>query len=211
MQTAKILEMLNQGRIDELKAALQDEIYTEALKGKPDAKKRYAAMKRYFKYSDSGREILNYPCEVEVEGSKYNAFCNAFSLALTRENCGEIEMCPDPARYPTITRLISYAGDEGKIDISKVIAEAKSKGYKLKKSEVGFGYKYLMHYDGSYYKVGLIDTTYGIVDDGKEAIVYHVSGNGKPLTITTDIGVCVVMPVRYDGNPEDEGLVVIDA
>lgn len=211
MQTTKILEMLNQGRIDELKAALQDEIYTESLKGKADAKKRYAAMKRYFKYSDSGREILERPCEVEIEGSKYNAFCNTFSLALTKEQCGEIPMCEDPARYPSVTRLVNYNGDEGKLDIHKVIAEAKSKGYKLKKSEIGFGYKYMMHYDGSYFKIGLVDITHGIIDDGKEAIVYHVSGNGKPMTITTDIGVCVIMPVRYDGNPEDEGIVVIEA
>ena len=211
MQTIKILEMLNQGRIDELKATLQDEVYTEALKSKPDAKKRYAAMKRYFKYSDSGREILERPCEVEIEGSKYNAFCNAYSLALTKEQCGEIEMCEDPARYPEVKRLISYNGNEAKLDIHKVLAEAKSKGYKLKKSEVSFGYKYLMHYDGSYFKIGLVDVTYGVIDDGKEAIVYHVSGNGKPLTVTTDIGVCVIMPVRYDGNPEDEGIVVIEA
>ena len=211
MQTTKILDMLNQGRIEELKAALQDEIYTKSLDGKVDAKKRYAAMKKYFKYSDSGREILERPCEVDIEGNKYNAFCNAFSLALTREQCGEIPMCEDPARYPSINRLINYNGDEGKIDISKVIAEAKSKGYKLKKTEVSFGYKYLMHYDGSYYKIGLVDITYGIVDDGKEAIVYHVSGNGKPMTITTDIGVCVIMPVRYEGNPEDDGIVVIEA
>ena len=211
MQTTKVLEMLNQGRIDELKAALQDEIYTESLKGKTDAKKRYAAMKKYFKYSDSGRDILNYPCEVDIEGSKYNAFCNALSLVLTREQCGEIDMCPDPDRYPEVKRLISYNGDEGKIDFNKVLAEAKSKGYKLKKSEVSFGYKYLMLYDGSYYKIGLVDISHSIIDDGKEAIVYHVSGNGKPMTVTTDIGVCVIMPVRYDGNPEDEGIVVIEA
>ena len=211
MRSEKILEMLNNGKIEDLKVALQDEIYTESLKKKPDAKKRYSAMKKYFTYCDSGREILQKPCEVEIDGQKLNAFTNSYSLALTRETCGEIAMCEDPARYPQVARIISYKGNEGKIDFAKVIAEAKSKGYKLKKSEFDlFNYKYLMHYEGSYFKIGLIEATYGIIDDGKEAIVYHVEGNGKPITITTDIGVCVVMPVRYDGDPVADGKVVIE-
>lgn len=65
MRSEKILEMLDNGKIEDLKAALQDEIYTESLKKKPDAKKRYSAMKKYFTYCDSGREILQKPCEVE--------------------------------------------------------------------------------------------------------------------------------------------------
>lgn len=210
MRSDKILEMLNNGKIEDLKAALQDEIYTESLKKKPDAKKRYSAMKKYFMYCDSGREILQKPCEVEIEGQKLTAFTNSYSLALTREKCGEMAMCDDPDRYPQVGRIVSYSGNEGKIDFAKVIAEAKSKGYKLKKSEIGFDYKYLMLYEGSYFKIGLIEATYGIIDDGKEAIVYHVEGNGKPMTITTDIGVCVVMPVRYEGDPTEEGKVVIE-
>lgn len=48
MKSSKVLEMLEQNRIEELKAELQDEIFTESLKSKPDAKKRYAAMKKIF-------------------------------------------------------------------------------------------------------------------------------------------------------------------
>ena len=40
MQTAKILELINAGRIDELRSQLEDEIYTESLKKKPGAKQR---------------------------------------------------------------------------------------------------------------------------------------------------------------------------
>lgn len=46
MRNEKVLEMLNEGKIEDLKSALQDEIYEEALKSKPGAKKRYAAMKK---------------------------------------------------------------------------------------------------------------------------------------------------------------------
>lgn len=48
MRNVKILEMLEDGRIDELKAEIRDEIYIDSLKNKPDTKKRYTAMKKYF-------------------------------------------------------------------------------------------------------------------------------------------------------------------
>lgn len=208
MKSSRVLEMLNENRIDELKAELQDEIFTESLKTNPSAKKRYAAMKRYLKHIDSAREILKKPCEIEIEGCKYTSFCNAYSLALTRETTGEIELCDEPDRYPPVTNLLKYDGEEAKLDINKVLAEAKSKGYKFKKSEI-YSNDYLMHYDGAYFRIGLIDITYNIINDGKEAIVYHVNGSRKPLTVTTDIGVCVIMPVFLAEGPE-EGTNVIE-
>lgn len=210
MRNVKVLEMLNNGKIEELKTMLQDEIYQESLKVKPNAKKRYMAMKKYFTYCDSDREALQKPCEIDYEGKKYYSFCNNYSLVLTQESVGEIELFDvEKGNYPDVTRLIRYDGKEDKIDISKVVAEAKSKGYKLKKSELGLNHQHVMKYDGSYFKIGLIDSTYGIIDDGKEAIVYHVEGKNKPLTITTDIGVAFIMPMRYEGDPEDEGKVVV--
>lgn len=201
MKSSRVLEMLNQNRIDELKAALQDEIFTESLKSKPNAKKRYAAMKKYISYTSGAREILQKPCEVDIEGSKYLSFCNSYSLALTRETCGEIPLCEEPDRYPPVARLLNYDGTEGTIDIHKVIAEAKSHGYKLTKTAM-YGNDYLMHYDGAYFRIALLDITYGIIDDGKDAIVYHVSGARRALTITTDIGVAVVMPVSMYDEPQ---------
>lgn len=209
MKSSKVLEMLNMNRIDELKKALQDEIFAESLKSKPDAKKRYAAMKKYLSYTDSAREILKKPCEVEIDGTKYTAFCNSYSLALTRETCGELPLCEDPDRYPPVKNLLKYDGNESKVDFNKVLSKAKSKGYKLKKTEMHSN-TYLMRYDGAYFRIALIDITYGIVNDGKESIVYHKSNARRPLTITTDIGVCVIMPVFIDGGP-DENTVVIDA
>lgn len=201
MRSSRVLDMLNQNRIDELKAELQDEIFTESLKKKPNAKKRYAAMKRYLNTISSAREILQKPCPVEVGGVKYKAFCNSYSLALTTEHCGEIELCTEPDRYPGVSRLLNYDGAEGKIDFSKVIAEAKSKGYKYTKNTI-YSNDYLLKYDGAYFRIPLLDITYGIIDDGNDATVYHVSGPRRSITITTDIGVAVVMPVFIDGEPE---------
>ena len=205
MKSSRVLEMLHQNRIDELKAALQDEIFTESLKTKPNAKKRYAAMKRYLANISSAREILQKPCEVEIEGNKYMSFCNTYSLALTKETCGEIPLCEEPDRYPPIARLLNYEGTEGKIDFGKVMAEAKSKGYKYTKNAI-YSNDYLLHYGGAYFRIALLDLTYGIIDDGNEAIVYHVDGPRRSMTITTDIGVAVVMPVFIDGEPN--GVVV---
>ena len=209
MQSTKVLEMLNNGRIEELKAALQDEIFMDTLKNKPNAKKRYAAMKKYLSYVSSAREILQKPCEVNIDGEDYIAFCNSYSLALSKEECGEIALCDEPDRYPPISRLISRDGDEWKIDFNKVIAEAKSKGYKLTKTEI-MKNDYLMRFNGAYFRIALIDSTYGIINDGKEATVYHVGGARRSMTIENDLGLCVVMPVFIDGDPE-EGIVIIDA
>lgn len=208
MRSTKVLEMLNSGKIEDLKAALQDEIYEESLKGKSDAKKRYTAMKKYFSYAGTVREALQKPCPVEFEGQRYTSFCNSYSLALTTESTGEMELCREPDRYPDVSRLIRFNGDERKIDFAKVLAEAKSKGYKLKKSEF-FNNTFLMHYDGAYFRMILLDSTFGIINDGKEATIYHEKNSLRPLTIKNDIGICVIMPVRID-DPEEEGRVIIE-
>ena len=158
-------------------------------------------MKKYPSYISSAREILLKPCEVTIEGVKYNAFCNSYSLALTTETCGEIPMCKEPDRYPPVVNLLKYEGNIEKVDLNKVIAEAKSKDYKLTKNAL-MSNDYLMSYDGTYYRLALVDSTYGIINDGKEVVAYHVRGARKPLTITTDIGIGVIMPVYIDGEPD---------
>lgn len=202
MKSSRVLEMLEKNRIEELKAELRDEIFTESLKKKPDAKKRYAAMKRYLSYVTSARSVLRKACEVEIDGSKYNAFCNSYSLALTKESTGELPLCDETDNYPDISRLISYDGKVGKIDIITAIATAKSGGYKLTKSAM-YSNKYLLHYDGAYFRIGLLDLTYSVINDGRDAIVYHAEGSKRPITLTTDIGVAVVMPVHLDEVTDD--------
>lgn len=207
MKSSKVLEMLQQNRIEDLKAELQDEIFTESLKGKPNAKKRYAAMKRYLKTISEARPVLTKPCEVEFEGEKYNSFTNSYSLALTTETCGELEMCEEPDRYPDVTRLIMSGGEEGKIDFNKVLAEAKSKGYKYTKNSI-HNNDYLMHYNEAYFRIGLVDITYGILDDGRETTVYF-HGKHRPLVIKNDIGIGLILPIRYDGD-EPEHIEIIN-
>lgn len=209
MRNSKVLEMLNNGRIDDLKAALQDEIYQESLKGKPTAKKRYAAMKKYLNTCSQSREILAKPCMIDFQGTEYASFCNAFSLALTKESCGEIAMCEEPDRYPKVDNLVKFNGEEDTIDFTRVMAEAKSKGYKYTKSMI-YSNDYLMFHEGAYYRIGLIDVTFGIIDEGEPVTIFHEKGSRRPITIINDIGIAVVMPVTYESAPDDN-VVVIEA
>ena len=212
MLNTLVLEMLNAGRIEELTKMLEDEIYEDSLKVKPGAKKRYSAMKKYFKYHTSVRECLQKPCRVVFEDKDYISFTNTWSLCLTTEDCGEIELWDESnGKYPDVTRLIRFDGIKKKLNFREVIAEAKSKGYRLNKKEVDSRFTYLLLFDGTYYKIGLLDATYSIIDNGEIAMTYHPDGERMPLTIKNDIGMCMIMPVKYeDGvDPEEDGKIVI--
>lgn len=211
MRSDKVLEMLNNGQIDELKRLLQDDIYQDSLKGKPTGKKRYAAMKRYFKYTDNVREVCQKPCRIEFEDKQYTSFTNSWSLALTLEDTGEIELFnTENGKYPDVTRLLRFDGIKRKIDFNKVIAEAKTLGYKLNKAEVGLYFKYLMLYDGTYYKIGLIDITHGIINDGNPIITYHPDGERMPLTFKNEIGIGMIMPVYSHDKESLENKIIIE-
>lgn len=210
MHARKVLDMLDSNRIEDLRKALEDELFEEALKVKPGAKKRYAAMKKYFNYHTSVRECLQKPCRVEFEGIDYISYCNSWSLVLTNEDHGEIELFNEEnGKYPDVCRLLRFDGVKKKIDFAKIIAEAKSKGYRLNKKEVENTFKYLMYYDGAYYKIGLIDASFGIIDDGEIPIVHHPEGERLPITIQNNLGFCMIMPVAYEGDPKEDGKVVI--
>lgn len=197
MQNTKVLEMLISNRIDELKQLLRDEIYADILKSKPGAKKRYAAMKKYFSYTNLEREYLKKPCLIEYENENYTSFCNSFSVALTKEPCGVIELYTDTDRYPSVDRLIRKEGLASRVDFTKVFAEAKSKGYKLVKSEINsYKFTFLLRYKNSYFKLGLFDATFSIIDDGEPATVYISDDERSPITVETGIGVCTVMPMN---------------
>ena len=68
----------------------------------------------------------------------------------------------------------------------------------------------LMKYKGNYYRIGLLDSSFGIIDDGNEATIHCTPNSNRPITITNDLGICVVMPMRFEGEPDD-GTVIIEA
>lgn len=211
MQNIKVLEMLEEERIEELKELLREEIYQDALKKKTGAKPRYSAMKKYFGYVKSSRAICQKPAMVEFDGNTVYSFCNSYSLALTKESCGFIELfTEEDGTYPNVGRLLKRDGSADKKDLKLVFAEAKSKGYKLTKAEVNGG-RFMLRYSGTYYRLGLIDATYSIIDDGVEATVYHSGDTFSSITIENNVGVCMILPVKCDEESiENDGITVID-
>ena len=148
------------------------------------------------------REFLQKPSIVEFQGDNYTSFCNSYSIALTKEPCGAIELYTNTERYPNVARLITKKGNAGKINFAKVTAEAKSRGYKLIKNEVdSHKFKFLLHYKNTYFKLGLVDATFSIINDGELATVYIGDDERSPLTMETSIGICTIMPISLgDGD-----------
>lgn len=213
MQNTKILEMINNGQIEELKALIQEEIFTDELKSEPGAKQRYAAMKKYFSYiKGNGNKACTMPCVINYKGEKHTSFVNGYSIALTKETSGEMELFEEPDKYFNVGKMFVFDGEEREIDFKKIMAEAKSKGYKLKRSEVekGKNFKYILHYDGAYFKIGLLDATYSIINNGEKATVWHPGDRKKysPMIIKNSLGVCLVLPLHYD--EEKNGVTVIE-
>ena len=213
MKNTVILEMINNGEIEELKNLLQDEIYNDSLKGNGTAKKRYAAMKRYFKYPTQNNPALQKPCkDVTVNGEKYNSFIDGCTLVLTTESIGEMESYDKTSgSYFKVASMLnlSDAKSVDNFDVNTIIAEAKAKGYKYKKSEIGQcqDFQYCFKYKEGYFKVGLLDQAFSIIDDGKEAEVYYNGAKGL-LFIKTSIGIAGILPFNPMVNVEEKKTVI---
>ena len=202
MKNEKILKMIENGQIDELKKELRDEIFQDEIKKQPSMKERYSAMKRYFKYSQKeSREVIKRPCKnLETSIGTYNAFTDGFSFVLTKEQLGEIEEFDNSKKdYFNMDALIKSIPQEYKeIDLNLLISKAKSLGYKYKKSEIGTNgdFQYVFKYKDGYYKVGLLDKAYSIIKNEEKAKVYY-TGNESLLYIKTNIGLCGILPLNH--------------
>lgn len=209
MKNTAVLEMINNGEIDTLKSLLQDEIYKDSLKGNPGVEKRYKAMEQYIKaatnWTAKVREDFHKPCKVNVHGEEYYSFIDGYSIVLTKESIGQIQEYDNSENtYLKVEKMVTFDGMMEKINVNKILAEAKSKGYKWKKTELGDNgnFNYVFKYKDGYFKIGLFDMAYSIIDDGKEAEVYYIS-NRSPLTIRTSVGIAVILPVNdKDGDIE---------
>lgn len=208
MDNTKILEMLNNGQIEELKEKISDEIFQEELKKSSgaDAKKRYSAMKRYFKYVGSFDDRLLYPYKnlpVEIRGEKkeMNCFLNGHSFVLTPENIGNMEdfsSVADGKEYFNVQSMLDVPFDYEEVDLNKVLSAAKAKGYKYKGSELdSYKFTYAWHYRDAYFKVGILDQAYNIVNDGKKAKIYYTS-SVSILYIKTSVGLAAILPMHWD-------------
>lgn len=202
MKSEVILEMLKNNEIEELKRILEEEVYKNAMKNK-DGKDRYSAMKRFFRFANkNGRETLKKPCkDIEYNGKLYNCFIDGCCFVVTTENIGNMENYDNSnGDYFNIAGLISFNGDMEKLNLNAILANAKAKGYKFKKSEIDTNNTlYFFKYKESYYKISFLDKAFSIINDGEEAEVYY-SGEKSVLIIKNNIGIAGICPIIIKGD-----------
>lgn len=200
MRTEYILKMLEDGRIEELKKAVQDEIYQKELSSTPGAKQRYAAMKRYFKFADDRNDFTCKPKQIEG----LSCFCDGLTAVRTKESMNDIPQYDDSEipyiNLSQIMNMESVSDYTDEINFNEVLAEAKANGYKFKKNEVGRSSDFttVFFYNGAYFKVGLLDQAFSIINDGEKATVYSTGKANSPIKIVTSIGECVLYPVKLN-------------
>lgn len=216
MKSTQVLKMIEDGEIEELKRFLRDEIYQNSLSRNANAKSRYSAMKRFFKYVNSTLPMKNFPCkDVVVQGKTYNSFLDGYCFALTTESIGEIEpynSVKAGSSYPNVSGFISdNVAESGRIDLAKAIATAKAKGYSYTKNEVTGDWQYSFSLYDAFFKVGLIDKVFSIIDDGEPAEFYY-AGPISLLLIKTSIGIGGILPFKKlsDYNEEGREMIFID-
>lgn len=220
MNNTAILEMLNDGKFEELTKKISEEIYLESLKkeGKNDAKRRFLAMKRYFKYGSGNVIATQYPykdIEISVHNQKniYNCFCNGFSFVLTSEDIGNLidfaSVTKNEDKYFNIQKFINLPLEYKQIDLNSVLAEAKSKGYKYKKSEFR-DFQYLWNHCDMYVNMCILDQAYSIISDGENVKLYY-TGPKNICYIETGIGIAgilPILPIKYTENSNDKRIII---
>lgn len=206
MKNEKILEMLNNGEIEELKKIISEEIYNSSLnKSSSNAKSRYKAMKDFYKFpSDKIDTRLLKPCKKSIRGQFYNCFLNSDILVCSKESTGNIELYnekEEEKEWPNPEKLINASNFEiiKNMDFNDILSEAKSKGFKPVKQEIKYEEcaRYYLHFRETYYKIGLIHKGYSIIDGGKYQEVFY-KNKTSPLYIYNSLGIVMLMPVRVD-------------
>lgn len=203
MKSDRVLKMINDGEIEELKSLLKDEIFKEKLKklSGTGARNRYSAMKRYFKYADSSNKALCFPFKdmaISIyDGKLYNSFCDGFSLVITPEDIGTIKTYQSitDVKYLDINKLIDLPLNYDVVDINKILAKATEEGYSYNKKELdNYKHKYVFQYKDAFFKMGMLDQAYSIINDGEPAKVYYTGAKGI-LYIETSVGLCGILPI----------------
>ena len=200
MKSEIILEMLKNNKIEELKRILEKEVYKNAMKDK-DEKSRYSAMQRFFLFSKNEiRECAKKPCkDIEYNGKLYNSFVDGMCFALTTESIGTMESYDNSKNdYFNIKYFIDFSGSMEELDLNSVLAQAKSKGYKFKKSELYEDTLYFLHYKNNYYKIALLDKAYSIINNNEKAEIYHSGQKYSTLFIKNNIGITGICPYKLE-------------
>jgi hypothetical protein len=162
-------------------------------------------MKRYFRFADDRNDFTCRPKQVD----ELACFCDGFTAVRTKESLADLPQYDDSDRpYVDLDKIMNVESANDyteEINFNEVFAEAKANGYKFKKNEViqGDNFTTVFFYNGAYFKVGLLDQAFSIVNDGENARVYSTGKATTPIKIITSIGECVLLPVRPKETDKD--------
>lgn len=203
MKNTLVLEMLNNGELELLKKMLEEEIYKDSINKNGNAKSRYNAMKRYFKYVNKnamGNKALMMPCkDVKLNEETYNSFVDSYCVVLTKESIDTLENIYDNSKndYFDVSRLFNFENVKSKelINLGGIIAEAKTKGYKYSKHNLENVNEFALRYKDAYFNLCLVDKAFAIIDDGDPAEVMYTGSKGL-MYIKTSVGFAGVLPFR---------------
>ena len=210
MKNEKILEMLNNGEIEELKKVISEEIYNNSLDKNGNAKSRYKAMKDFYKFPSNITDTrFLKPCKKSIRRQVYNCFFSSDILVICIESNENIEINNEKESDKILfdpEKLIDTNNFEvvENIDFNDILSEAKSKGFKPIKQEIKYGEcaKYYLHFRDAYYKIGLLNKGYSIIDGGKHQEVFY-KNKVSPLYIYNSLGIVMLLPVRIDAALRD--------
>lgn len=169
-------------------------------------------MKRFYRFvDDKGYNRYPYRGVKVFKNEVMNCLLNDCCMVLTKEEIDGMEdyknMVPYKA-FPNINNILNQMPTHGiKININKVLDTAKLAGYKYTKNEIGGNFRYVWKYEDAYFKIGLLDKAFQVINDGKKADVYYKAWNA-PLFIKTSIGIAVVFPMYYTENPSKNHIIV---
>lgn len=205
MKPGEILEMLDEGRIEELKSRMKEEVKLEEVKNIPGGNARYKAMKEFYKHVKDEREYLSYALELTIGGEPYHAIYDPYSIAFTKESIGTIPVyhkwdAPDIQKFLAVS-----VGDSPilTVDMEKILSDAKKQGYRhtVKEMQYGKGGRFYLEGTQSFFKLGFVDKVFSIINDGNPARVFEVP---KLMYIKTSLGMAVVLGLTEEPFYQDD-------
>lgn len=209
MDAIKVLTLLENDDINEAKEYLREVIFLN--QKSPSEKSRYSAMKRFIKYATmfGNVDFFKYPNSIQSE----NIFISSVSIVSTKESIGELKSWNDishkDVKYPTTSVeaiLNQERGTARKVDIRKLLVEASTKGYKIKKQEF-LDYKFIVKVDGYFYKLVNLDCAYSIIADDSIPDLY-ISKDRNMVMIQTKVGCAYILRLERYGEINHVGKVV---
>ena len=193
MKNEKILQLLEENKIETLKELLKKELLEKELK-KSNRGNRNKAVKRFFKFEHNNLIFNNF---TEKNGYYYMADgCCAVKTTeqpIMLENKIDYDEFRGKDMEPLYDTSITKKYEN--IDIKKVLIDAKINGYRYAKKETTANASYYFKFKDTYFKIGLLDKAFSVIDNNKPVTLYY-RGKRSALMIANEIGQVLIMPMR---------------